>query len=207
MKGQIGMKSNKTLIGITGNTGSGKTTVCKILKDMGFYTIDCDVISHAVLSPGESAYTKVIGAFGTEIVADNGEIDRRKLGSVVFSDHDKRTLLESIVHPAVIDRALDEAAMADSKYIVIDAVLLVESGLHHRCDAVWLVTADEKERLARIINRDNLNQEAAQARMRNQRDTAQIAKLASEIITNDGDLDILQWQVKTAVQKLQVNEV
>jgi len=207
MKGQTGLKSNKTLIGITGNSGSGKTTVCKILNDMGFYTIDCDTLSHAILRSGEFAYTKVVEAFGTEILTSSQEIDRKKLGAVVFADQSKRTLLESIVHPVVIDRVLKEAEATDSKYIAIDAVLLVESGLHNHCNAVWLVTADEKQRLARITVRDELSQDAAQARMRNQRDTAHIAELASEIITNDGDLDILQWQVKTAVQRLHQEEV
>ena len=201
------MKSNKILIGITGNSGSGKTTVCKILKDMGFYTIDCDVLSHSILCPGELAYTKVVDAFGTEVLTDNQKIDRKKLGAIVFADLNKRTLLESIVHPIVIDSVLKEAATANSDYIAVDAVLLVESGLHHHCNAVWLVTAEEEERLTRIIARDSLSQEAAQARMRNQRDTKHIAELASEIIINNGDLEILQWQVKNAVQKLQANEV
>jgi len=201
------LKLNKILIGITGNSGSGKTTVCKILKEMGFYTIDCDIISHTVLSPEESAYVQVVNAFGTEILTDNKKIDRKKLGSIVFADESKRTLLEAIVHPIVIDEALKEVDVTDSKFVAIDAVLLVESGLHHHCNAVWLVTADEKERLSRIVARDSLSEEAAQARMRNQRDTAHIAELASEIISNNGDLEILQWQVKTAIQKLQANEV
>ena len=201
------MKLNKIIIGVTGNTGSGKTTVCKILKNLGFYTIDCDILAHTVMLPNKPAYIRVVDVFGAEILSSTGEIDRKKLGAIVFADQNKRTLLESIAHPAVIDSALVEAASAEAKYVAIDAVLLVESGLHHHCNAVWLVTADEEERLARILARDTLSQEAAQARMRNQRDTTHIAKLASEIIYNDGDLEILQWQVKNAVQKLQVSEV
>ena len=174
---------------------------------MGFYAIDCDIISHSVLSPGEPAYTKVVDAFGTEILTDKQVIDRKKLGAVVFANQNKRSLLESIVHPIVIDKVLKEVASANFDYIAIDAVLLVESGLHHHCSAIWLVSAAENERLARITARDQLSQDAAQARMRNQRDTSHIAKLASEIIVNDGDLEILQWQVKSAVQRLKQEEV
>ena len=206
MKGQTGLKSSKKVIGITGNSGGGKTTVCKIIDGMGYKSIDCDEISHRVMLSGQSAFVKIVEAFGKEILGTDGQIDRKKLGAIVFGDEGKRTLLESIVHPIVIEQVLDELAAADSDCVIVEAVLLVESGLHKYCDAVWLVTASEEERLKRIIARDNLSVEAAQARMRNQRDTAHIAEIAQAIIVNDGDLELLQWQVKSALQRLMNSE-
>jgi len=201
MKGQTGLKLNKFILGVTGNSGSGKTTVCKILQGMDFHAIDCDVLAHTVMLPGQQAYNKIVETFGLDILANSGEIDRKKMGTVIFSDVNKRSTLESIVHPAVIEMALHEAAATDCNHIAIDAVLLVESGLHHHCDAVWLVTASEDQRLSRIIARDGLSQEAAQARMRNQRDTSHIETIAQAVIVNYGDLESLQKQVKSALQK------
>jgi len=189
-------QNKKRVIGITGNSGSGKTTVAQMLVDnYGAHAIDADEVVHSLMKPQQPAYNKIAAAFGPDILSD-GKIDRKKLGAIVFKDTEKRTQLESIVHPIVIDEILKEVDSVGAGLVVIDAVLLVESGLHHHCDSIWLVTAPEVERLKRITTRDNLDDEAAKARMRNQRDTAQIAAIAQLIVGNDGDLDNIISQVQ-----------
>lgn len=195
-------KPVKTVIGITGNSGSGKTTVAKILSAKGGYAIDADIIAHKVMEPGQRAYKKIVAAFGPDILGQDSKIDRKKLGQVVFDDPEKRTQLETIVHPLVKEEILSEIeALATNykTYIVIDAVLLVESGLHHYCDVVWLIKAEEKTRKTRITARDNLNEQRAAARMRNQRDTSHIVKIAQAVIENDGDLADLEKKVDAAL--------
>ena len=210
MKGLVGMKrSEKTIIGLTGNSGSGKTSVAEILHELGAFAIDADKIAHKVMQAGQAAYQEIIAAFGTEILQKQSEekpapIDRKKLGAIVFNNAEKRTQLEDIVHPIVCEKILAEAAASKSAIVVIDAVLLVESGLHHHCDAVWLITAPEDQRLKRIITRDSLSIEAAEARMRNQRDTTKIAKIAQSIIQNTGTKSELKQKTIKALTKMGV---
>ena len=183
---------SRRIIGITGNSGSGKTTVANMI---GGHAIDADKVVHKVMETGQPAYKKIVSAFGTDILDSEAKIDRKKLGSIVFSDTAKRTSLEEILHPIVTEEILNEIKNSGELIFTIDAVLLVESGLHHHCDEVWLVTATPEHRLKRIIDRDNLSEEAAQSRMRNQRDTTHIAAIADVVIVNDGDLESLKAQV------------
>ena len=196
------MTPNKKIIGITGNSGSGKTTVANILKDMGGHAIDADTVAHGVMDVGKPAYKKIISAFGDEILDTCGKIDRAKLAKIVFNDVKRRTQLEKIVHPMIMDEILAELEQSDAPIVAVDAVLLVEGGLHHHCDAIWLITAQEEKRLRRITTRDNLSSEAAEARMRNQRDTTHISELAQAVIKNDGDLSFLTSQIKEALNQI-----
>ena len=193
------MTQNKLVIGITGNSGSGKTTVAAMIEACGGYAINADIVAHRVMEPGKPAYKKIVAVFGPDILGVHDKIDRKKLGIIAFNDAKKRTQLEHIVHPLVIDEILAETAAADTTFVGIDAVLLVESGLHHHCDTVWLVTASAEARLARITTRDGLDKASAESRMRNQRSTQPIAAIAHVIIYNDGDLKSLQSQVDSAI--------
>jgi len=196
------MQNDQLIIGITGNSGSGKTTVAKILETVGGYAIDADIVAHRVMEPDQSAYKKIVAVFGPDILGHEGKIDRKKLGAVVFADEKKRTQLENIVHPLVIDEILKEIAHVNAAFIVVDAVLLVESGLYRHCDAVWLITAPKEDRQKRIIARDDLSQEAAQARMHNQRDTGPIAAVSQTVICNDGSLSTLEALVNESLTQL-----
>ena len=197
MKGPRGMMQNK-IIGITGSSGSGKTTVCEILAGHGGHIINADAVAHSVMEPGRPAYKKIVAAFGPDILKDE-IIDRKKLGAIVFNDTKKRTQLENIVHPLVIDEILSQIRASKAKFVALDVVLLIESGLHRHCDVVWLVTAPEEMRLSRIIARDGLTLEAAQARMRNQRNIS--PESAQAVINNDGDLESLKEQISAALNR------
>ena len=198
------IRSNKKIIiGLTGNSGSGKTTAAEILREFGAHAIDADKSVHRLMEPGQAAYNEIAETFGDEILeAPSAPIDRKKLAAIVFNDTEKRTKLEAIIHPIVCADILTEAKASEADIVVIDAVLLVESGLHHHCDAVWLITAAEEERLKRIIKRDQITQEAAEARMRNQRNTDYIKSIAQAVIENNGDQANLKSQIKKILDKL-----
>jgi len=196
------MTQNKFIIGITGNSGSGKSTVSKMLAAEGGHTIDADRVAHKVMEPGQPAYKKIVAVFGQSILDNEGQIDRKKLGAIVFNDTQKRTQLESIVHPLVTDEILLEIANTTASFYVVDAVLLVESGLNQHCNSLWLITASEEKRLQRIIARDGLSPEAAQARMKNQRDTTPIAAISQQIINNDGNIINLKTLVQKSIVKV-----
>ena len=199
------MTQNKRIIGITGNSGSGKTTVANIITEGCGHKINADNIVHKLMEPNQMAYKKIVAAFGPHILDDSiaespAPINRKKLRQIVFTDEEKRTKLESILHPMVIEEVLSEIAAVNASLITVDAVLLVESGLHHHCDELWLVTAPADIRLERITSRDNLSGEDAQTRMRNQRDTAHIAAIADVIIENNTDnIESLKSQIQKAM--------
>ena len=190
------------IIGITGNSGSGKSTVSQMLTQMGGASIDADTLAHEAILPGQPAYGEILAKFGPDILGPDNKIDRKKLGAIVFNNPGKRTALEQIIHPRVIDRISEKIEVFKVNglpFIVIDAVLLIESGLHKICDYVWLITASAENRLRRITVRDNLEPEAAQARMRSQRDTALLMPYVNTVICNDNGLDTLRQQVERAL--------
>lgn len=157
------------IIGLTGSSGSGKGAVGEILKSLGCPVIDCDAVAHENMAKGGIAYDDIVSAFGTEILKEDGEIDRKILGGIVFADKQKLEMLNRIAHRYVRQRV--EEITAQNKNVpvmAVDAPLLKEAGMLESVDTVWLVTADEKIRLKRVMRRDNITEEAALARFKNQ---------------------------------------
>ncbi|MBR6399904.1 MAG: dephospho-CoA kinase [Firmicutes bacterium] len=187
------MTQNKPyIIGLTGNSGSGKGEVCRILEKLGCHIIDCDRLAHENMAKGGCAYDDIVNAFGKEILGENGEIDRRILGGIVFNDKKKLELLNGISHGHITKRIADIIAEnADKAYIVIDAPLLREAGLMPLCDAAWLVDADEKLRLERVMRRDGITREKALERFKNQVPSFDHHDIFDIIIMNNYD-DISQ---------------
>ena len=184
------MTQNKKpfIIGLTGNSGSGKGAVGKILEKHGALVIDCDKVAHENMAKGGIAYDEIVSAFGREILDKNGEIDRKILGGIVFNDKDKLDLLNSIAHSRIKQR-VDEIIKDNGQYnlIVIDAPLLYEARMMNMCNRTWLVTADEDIRLKRVMQRDGITEEKARERFRNQRDFFYIHDLFYPIIQNNYD--------------------
>lgn len=158
----------KTLIGLTGKSGSGKSYAAALLKQWGAFVCDCDVIAHQLLKSAEIK-AELTDAFGTEIL-QNGEIDRKKLGKLVFSDPSKLLKLNGIVHPAVIETVMRLCRASECDICVMDGSELEASGADELCNAVIVIECDENIRLERIINRDSISRESALLRMKAQKD-------------------------------------
>jgi dephospho-CoA kinase len=184
-------------IGITGPIGCGKSTVAAWLGEAGATVIDADQLARAVTEPHEPAFAQIVEAFGREVVAEDGSLDRRALGRIVFNDVEELRRLEAIVHPAVRPRilaAIAEAEASGAPAVVIEAIRLVEAGYATTCDEVWLVTCDPDAQRQRLGSRGLTPAEAA-ARIASQGDLRdRVRPLSSRVIDTSGS--------KTATREL-----
>jgi len=190
------------LIGLTGNVATGKSLVARILSDLGAHVIDADALVHELERQGTPVYDAVVAEFGADILRADGEIDRAKLGSLVFSDPEALRRLEIIVHPAVgaeIERRLSGFRPPTSNIrtvVVIEAVKLIEAGLDKRCDALWVVTCRPGLQLDRLVHTRGLGERDARLRIVVQPPQSEKAALADVLIENNGTVDELRAQVK-----------
>ncbi|MBL3641253.1 dephospho-CoA kinase [Peribacillus frigoritolerans] len=192
------------IIGITGGIASGKSTVSLYLQELGFTIVDADLASRAVVEPGEEAYHQVVKAFGEDILLTDGNIDRVKLGSIIFNDQEKRLLLNGIVHPAVRNwmRLKTEAALSSGEETVfMDIPLLFESKLTFMVDKTLLIYVDEQVQLERLMNRNGLSETEALARINSQMPLADKKALADAVIDNNGDINETKRQVKAILSE------
>jgi len=184
------------VIGVTGNIGSGKTTVSRILEKYGAYVINADKIAKEVLLKGGPGYKDTLEFFGEGILQENGEIDRKKLGDIVFSDKEKLIVLNGTTHKHVlrkIDEEINKIRQEKSHRIVcLDVPLLFESGLDEVCDVTWVVDAAEEVKLRRVMERDKMDLEAARARLKSQTPSDVIRQKADRVIDNDAGYDELE---------------
>lgn len=195
------------VIGLTGGIASGKSTVSKMLSRLGAYIVDADKLARECTLPGKPAWQAIIQAFGQDMVQANGELDRKRLGELVFTDKQARTILEKITHPqiAAAAQAAITAATADGfNVIVLDAPLLIEAGWHTMVDAVWVVYVDEQTQLARLQLRDNCSRKAAQVRINAQLPLADKLKYADVVIDNSTTLAATETSVHQAWRKIPV---
>jgi dephospho-CoA kinase len=183
-------------IGLTGGIGSGKTTVTKILAELGAPIIDADKVGHAIYAPGGPAYDDMIAAFGNGILADDRTIDRSKLGPIVFTDPAALKRLNSIVHPKMYARMREMIdamrAAGEARPIVIEAAILIEANWLPLFNEVWLIVAS-KERVIDRVERDRgLARVQVEARIKAQLSDDERRKHAAIMITNDGTIDDLR---------------
>lgn len=180
------------IIGISGASGSGKSTVCEILEKNGAVIIDADKAARQITEKGSPVLKELCEIFGEDIILENGELDRRKLASRAFSSEENNKKLISVTHPAIINLCRNKAAQAseDGKTAVIDAPLLFSSGLDKICDLTVRVTAPEEVRLERVMNRDGITREEALKRFSVQTEEMKLAEKADIEIVNDGKTDL-----------------
>ena len=188
------------ILGITGGIASGKSSVSTFIKELGFPIIDADVVAREVVEPGEEAYHEIVKVFGEGILFPDGDINRPKLGDVIFHNEEKRLKLNSIVHPAVRKRMreLAEKAFQDgAKTVFMDIPLLFESKLTFMVEKTLLVYVDEDVQLSRLMNRNNLSEENARARIASQMPLREKRALADAVVDNNGDFEVTKEQVRT----------
>jgi len=188
----------KYVIGLTGNIATGKSVVRRMLEHLGAYTIDADALSHRVISKGAPGYQPVLDKFGSWLLDKDGQINRGKLGHLVFADQDALKQLEDIIHPYVLQAIDILTRRASQSVIVIEAIKLLESNLHGQCDAVWVTDAPQHIQVERLMRKRGMSHEDALQRVNAQ--TAQTEKLsaANVVITNNGSYDDLWKQVSEA---------
>jgi len=185
------------VIGLTGGIGVGKSTVAAELARLGATIVDCDGLGRVVVEPDGRAYEALVERFGTEILDDDGAVDRAALASVVFSDPDALAALNANTHPAIDAEITDAIAAATTPVVVLDMAVLVETDLGAgQYDEVLVVEAPVEDRLARLAGDRHMPEDQARARMANQADDETRREVADHVIVNDGDLDQLVASVR-----------
>ena len=192
----------KYVIGLTGNIATGKSVVRRMLEHLGAYTIDADALAHRVIAKGAPGYQPVLDKFGTWLLENDGQINRGKLGRLVFADAQALAQLEAIIHPYVIQAVDLLAKRASQSVLVIEAIKLLESDLRNRCDGIWVTDAPQEVQVERLIRKRGMTREDALQRVHSQ--SAQREKLAAAkvIINNTGSYDDLWKQVTDAWKKI-----
>ncbi|MFE2627575.1 dephospho-CoA kinase [Streptomyces sp. NPDC059374] len=190
-------------VGLTGGIGAGKSEVSRLLVEHGAVLIDADRIAREVVAPGTPGLAAVVEAFGEDVLAADGSLDRPKLGSIVFADPERLAVLNSIVHPLVgaRSRELEEAA-ADDAVVVHDVPLLTENGLARLYDLVIVVDAGPATQLDRLVRLRGMTEEDARARMAAQATREQRRAIADIVIDNDVPLEELRRRVKDVWEEL-----
>ena len=199
-------KNNKKIIkvGITGGTGSGKSSVCNYLTKKGLQVIDSDAIARKLLDRDTVTYDLVVSHFGEKILKANGEINRQLLSSIVFGSSDELNFLQNVVTKETVEivKELLEKSSPEMKIIFLDAPLLFETGLDQDVDIVWFVLAAQENRLKRLSKRDGIPVFEIEKRMSAQMPEEQKEMLADIVIENEGSLDDLYSKVDKLLLQL-----
>ena len=187
------------VIGLTGGIGSGKSTVSQFLAELGAVILDADKIVHEALESDTEIWREVVAAFGRQILTPSGNIDRKKLGEIVFGDSESLSRLNRIMHPrmyTMVKARLEEYREQGAKAVVLEAPLLIEADWTSLVDEVWVATAHESTVLRRLQERTGLSTPESLARIRSQMPNEERVKHADVIIDTDCDLDELRGKVK-----------
>jgi len=193
------------ILGLTGGIATGKSTVSAMLRERGIPVIDADLIAREVVEPGKPAYEAIVQHFGSDIVLPNGQIDRKQLGAIVFSNEAERQKLNAIVHPEVRRLMREQAEQAEREgapIVFMDIPLLFESKLQHMVDKIVVVYAPASMQLTRMMERDELDEEQAKKRLLAQFPIEQKKQDADYVIDNAGTREETERQVEKLLATL-----
>ena len=191
--------------GLTGMSGAGKTTACEVFTRFGFAVIDCDLVSREVVEKGAPALNEISGYFGADILTQEGNLDRRRLGGIVFSDREKLKQLNDLIYPYItfnIIEKITKLSASGKQLVLLDAPTLFESGANELCDAVVSLTADKELCLARIMKRDGIAREQAEKRLSSQYDAGFYAERSDVCVENNGTQAELERRLSEAAEKV-----
>jgi dephospho-CoA kinase len=186
------------IVGLTGNIGTGKSTVAAMLAGFGADVIDADKVAHETMRPGTRVHAQIVDSFGPSILTDDGEIDRRQLGAIVFMNPTALGRLEAIVHPRTIEAIDRRIAATCADVVVIEAIKLIESSLAKKCDSVWVTTCRREQQIKRIMGARDLSRAEARRRVEAQPPQEDKVICADVVIDNAGTLAATQEQVELA---------
>ena len=195
------------VIGLTGGIGSGKSTVSQFLAELGAIIIDADKVGHEAYQPNTDTWRELVKTFGNQILAIDNTIDRKKLGTIVFSNPEELKRLNSIVHPRmfeIIKKRIEDYRRKGTKVVVLDAATLFEANWTPLVEEVWVVVADETNVIKRAMMRTALSEEQVRSRICSQMSNKERIKRAQVVIHNDGTAEDLQTKVKELWSKLKV---
>ncbi len=187
------------VIGLTGGIGTGKTHVSRLLEGLGAAVVNADLLGHEVYTPHSEGWHAVVNAFGDRVVAENGEIDRRALGGIVFSDEESLQRLNAIMHPriyALAEQRLNALSHEGEKTAVLEAALLIEAKWTPLVNEVWVTVSPEADVISRLQQRNNLDEDAARSRIYSQMPQAERVEHADVVIENNGTLEDLSSEVQ-----------
>jgi dephospho-CoA kinase len=194
------------IVGLTGGIATGKSTVCKMFGKLGAAIVDADTIAHQAVASGSPAWQEIVAWFGREILQPDGQIDRKKLGSLIFEDAGQRAALNRIVHPVVfaqMDRQVRQLDAAGAcKLVLLDIPLLFESGMHEQIRPIIVVYLSPSLQLQRLMARDGISQADALARIRSQLPIESKKDLADHVIDNGQDRRHTLAQTQSLYQTL-----
>ncbi len=184
-------------IGLTGGIGCGKTTVCRLFAELGVPVVDADLIARLLVEPGEPALQAIVQAFGADILQADGSLDRPKLREAIFADPAQKRRLDAIMHPRVYARIAAEVAALQADYCLIAVPLLLESKNPYTVDRVLVIDCPPQVQLERVVTRDKLSAEQAQAIVASQMPRPQRLARADDVIDNSAGPELLAEQVKS----------
>lgn len=193
------------VVGLTGQTGSGKTTVCDVFVRNGFSVINADMVAREVVQKGMPCLNELADMFGSGIISQNGELDRRRLGSIVFADKSKLEILNSICYPYIASEILERIRCFSengNKLILLDAPTLFESRTDDFCELIISVIAKTENRIQRIIKRDGISENEALNRINSQHDEEFFVANSDFVIKNNKDLNNLNIVTQEVVDKV-----
>jgi len=188
------------VIGLTGGIGTGKSEVARILTNLGAVVINADRVGHEAYRPNSGIWREVVNAFGRKILQPNGDIDRKKLGAIVFSDPQKLAALNRIMHPRMarmVAEQIDRLKAEGVGVVVVEAAVLFEAGWDSLVDEVWVTDSPAAEVIRRIQARNGLGEAEIRKRMEAQMPASQRLARATVLVDNSGDLDALERTVKS----------
>lgn len=191
-------------IGLTGGIGTGKSSVTEAFQSLGAAVINADLLGHDAYLPGTIGFEEVVTEFGQEIVGSDGQIDRKKLGPIVFSDSSKMDRLNEIMHPLIrdlIDERLVSLESSQNKVAVVEAAILIEAGWKSLFDEIWVVISDREEVINRLGVRNGLSREDALKRIDSQMSNNERIEHGDVVVENTGSMEDLQTRVNSLWSK------
>ncbi len=197
------------IVGLTGQTGAGKTTVSEMFMENEFYIINADMVARFVMSKGSACLNDVVSAFGLDIINQDGELNRKKLADIVFNDKLQLDKLNAITYPYILEqiqKMINSALTFCSNKILIDAPTLFESGCNRLCDKVVSVVANKDLRVRRIIARDNLTKSQAESRIKSQLDENFFRTHSDYIIENNSSKEDLQLKSLEVISQIVIKK-